>query len=80
MEISFKLRSYLTITDKNDVAHLAALQDCVDQVVGILPCAPVFGVDEEDEVAEAEIAEQHPDSFHRFPENRKNMQVIFGDE
>ncbi len=57
------------------LTHLAALQDCVDQVVGILPGAPVFGVDEEDEVAEAEIAEQHPDSLHRFPENRKRANI-----
>lgn len=49
--------------------YLAALQDCVDQVVCILPSAPVLGVDEEDEIAEAEIAEQHSDSLHRFPEN-----------
>ena len=56
---------------------MAALKDCVDQVVCILPGAAVLGIDEEDEVAEAEIAEQHSDRLHRFPEYRELIKVQF---
>jgi hypothetical protein len=47
--------------------HLTALKDRVDEVVGVLPGSSVLRVDEEDEVAEAQVPEENADGFHRFP-------------
>ena len=61
------LRHLLVTSITQKLLYLATLKYRVDQVVCVLPGSPVLRVDEEDEVAEAEIAEEHADRLHRFP-------------
>ena len=53
------------------------MQNGVDEVVGVLPSPAVLRVDEEDEVAEAQVPEENPDSLHRFPE-KKRREILAG--
>ena len=51
-------------------SHLTALKHSIDDVIGMLPCPSIFGIDEKDEVGKAKEPKQHSYCLNGFPERK----------